>query len=205
MKNKKLFLSIILACSFFAVVLISDLISKHFIFKILPNYGDSRDFINGFINIVHVENKGAAWGIMAGRPIFLIVVSLVVLALFLTFYILRAKKLKGKTSILLGICAGLISAGCLGNLIDRIAFGYVRDFINFQFMNFPVFNIADISVCVSIVLLIVYFLFIYPKEEKKDVEKDKKENLNNKEEFNEKADQNQSNVEINDDGEENEG
>lgn len=136
-------------------------------FKSLPHVSDSKDFLPGFINFVHVENKGAAWGIFAGRPIFLIIVAMVVMALYLTFYILKVKNLNGHNSIIFMISVGLIAGGCVGNLVDRIFFGYVRDFINFQFFDFPVFNIADICVSISVVLMFIYFIFIYPKEGEK--------------------------------------
>lgn len=165
MKNK-LILSLSLACVIFAIILILDLISKHFIFIALPNIGDNKDFINGFINFIHVENSGAAWGMLAGRPVFLILVSLVILIIYLWFYYLRLKKHKGNTSLVLSISVGFIVGGCVGNLIDRVVFGYVRDFINFQFIEFPVFNVADISLTVGIVIMIVYFIFIYSKEDK---------------------------------------
>ena len=165
MKNK-LILSISLACGIFAFILIADLLSKHFIFQALPNAGDSMEVISGFFNLLHVENTGAAWGMLAGRPIFLILVSLIILAVYLWFYVIRLKKHKGNTSLVLSISVGFIVGGCFGNLIDRVVFGYVRDFINLQFMDFPVFNIADISLTIGIILMIIYFIFIYNKEDK---------------------------------------
>lgn len=167
MKNKKLILSISLACGIFAIILLFDLLSKYFITKKLPNTGDGVDVIPGFINFIYVQNTGAAWGMLAGRPVFLIIISLIILAVYLWFYYLRLKKLKNKTSIILSISVGLIAGGCIGNLVDRIAFGYVRDFINFQFIDFPVFNVADISLTIGIIIMIIYFVFIYSKEDRK--------------------------------------
>lgn len=167
MKNKKLILSLSLAGGLFALILLFDLLSKHFIFQSLPESGDSMEVIPGFFNFLHVENSGAAWGMLAGRPIFLIIISLVILGVYLWFYAIRLKKHKGNTSIVLSISVGLIVGGCFGNLIDRIVFGYVRDFINLQFMEFPVFNVADISLTIGIILMIAYFIFIYSKEDKK--------------------------------------
>ena len=166
MKNK-LILSISLACGIFAIILILDLLSKHFVFQALPNESDSMDVISGFFNFLHVENTGAAWGMLAGKPIFLIVISIAILAVYMWFYILRLKKHKGDTSILLSISVGFIVGGCLGNLVDRIVLGYVRDFIHLQFMDFPVFNVADISLTIGIILMVIYFIFIYSKEDKK--------------------------------------
>jgi signal peptidase II len=179
LKNKKFVLSIILSILITGVALTLDLLSKTFIFKALPNVGYSHDVIPGFFNFIHIENKGAAWGILSGNGIFLIIISIVVLALYLTFYILRLKKLKNKISITLSLSVGLIAGGCLGNMIDRIFLGYVRDFINLQFMSFPVFNFADMCVTISVILMIIYFLFIYTKEDNlvKNTEKSSKNDI----------------------------
>ena len=166
MKNKKLILSISLACGIFIIILLFDLLSKHYITQELEEVGQSKDFLPGFINFIYIQNTGAAWGMLAGRPVFLIIVSLIILGFYIWFYISRLKKLQNRTSITLAISVGLIVGGCIGNLVDRIAFGYVRDFINFQFMDFPVFNIADIALTIGIIIMVIYFIFIYTKEDK---------------------------------------
>lgn len=148
------------------------------------------DVMPGFINFIHVENKGAAWGFMAGRPIFLIVVSVLVLALYVAFYVIKLKHLKNSVSPLLAISAGLIVGGCFGNLFDRLVFGYVRDFINFQFFNFPVFNFADIAVTFSVIIMVIYLIFVYPKES------DFKKNIKKIDKNEEKTSNNDGNVEI---------
>ncbi len=168
MKNKRFILSISLACGIFAFILIFDLLSKHFIIQKLVLPGQSIDVIPGFFNFVYVQNTGAAWGVLAGRPVFLIIFSIIILAIYLYFYAIRLKKLRNKTSIILSISVGLIAGGCIGNLVDRIFLGYVRDFINLQFMDFPVFNIADIAITIGVIIMFVYFIFVYPKEDKKD-------------------------------------
>lgn len=124
---------------------------------------------------MHVQNFGASWGIFGGQTWLLIVISLVVTAVLLWFYI---KKIKNSISIkgmqiLLSVTIGFIVGGCLGNLYDRLAFGYVRDFINFQFIDFPVFNIADSAITIGVVLFIVYFIIEFVREAK--LEKAKKE------------------------------
>ena len=167
MKNKNLLVSVLLPSLIFVAILLLDLLTKHFIINLIPNEGDSMDVIPGFINFVHVQNSGAAWGVLAGRPVFLIIVSIIIMAIYLAFYIMRTKKHKGKIHACLAVSAGLIAGGCLGNLIDRIAFGYVRDFINFEFMDFPVFNFADVALTFGIIIMIIYFFFIYSKEEEK--------------------------------------
>ena len=166
MKNKRVILAIVLPCALFALLLTLDLVSKHLIDKSLGTVGASKEIIHGFISFIYVHNSGAAWGIFSGRSIFLIIISIIVIALFIAFYVLRLRKFKDKISLWLSVSLGFIAGGCFGNLIDRIAFGYVRDFINFDFMNFPVFNVADICLTVGIILLFIYFIFFYSKEEK---------------------------------------
>lgn len=166
MKNKRVILAIVLPCVLFALLLTLDLVSKHLIDKSLGTVGASKEIIHGFISFIYIHNSGAAWGIFSGRPVFLIIISIIVIALFIAFYVLRLRKFKDKISLWLSVSLGFIAGGCFGNLIDRIAFGYVRDFINFDFMNFPVFNVADICLTVGIILLFIYFIFFYSKEEK---------------------------------------
>ena len=216
LKNKKLYLLIGLAIAIACVILTVDLIAKHFIFKIIPQKGDAVEFLPGFINLVHVENKGALWGVMSDSTIFLIILSIIILALYITFYVLKVIRLIEKVSITLTISVGLLVGGSIGNLIDRLFLGYVRDFFNFQFMNFPVFNIADIALCLSIVLLLIYFLFVYSKEEDtkqikginqknaKNIKKnDKNEEINfkNEESFNNKGVEKNENLKAGDDNE----
>ena len=191
MKNKKLLLSISISAAIFVFVFAIDILTKHIMFRLLPSKGSSMRFIPGFINFIHVENAGVAWGMLAGRPVLLIILALAILALYLAFYIIKLKRNNDKPSTILAISVGLLTGGCLGNLFDRIIFGYVRDFINFEFINFPVFNFADAMICISVVLMFVYFIFIYPKEEEKL--KIKQKSIKN-DEKNQKNDENIANI-----------
>lgn len=166
MKNKRLFWNIFVCCLLAVVGLTLDLVLKDVMFKKLPNDGDSMDGINGFFNFVHVENRGAGYGILSGQRFLLIFISVAVLSVFIVYYVLDAKKNKNRTSFLLSISLGLIAGGCIGNLADRIFIGVVRDFIHLQFMTFPVFNIADICLTIGVILAVIYFIFIYPRIEK---------------------------------------
>lgn len=147
--------------------IILDLVLKSYMFKKLPETGDKMTGIEGFFEFVHVENGGAGYGMLSGKRFLLIFVSIFVLAIYIAYYVIDVKKNKNKTSFLLSISLGLISGGCIGNLVDRIFLGKVRDFINLQFMTFPVFNIADICLTIGVILAIIYFIFIYPRMEKK--------------------------------------
>lgn len=176
--KSKFFKTYFVAIAVAVFVFVFDMLTKYLLIgSLIPNVGDSASFIEGFINFVHVQNFGASWGIFGGQTWLLIVISLVVTAVLLWFYI---KKIKNSNSvkgmqILLSVTIGFIVGGCLGNLYDRLAFGYVRDFINFQFMDFPVFNIADSAITIGVVLFIIYFIIGFVKEAK--AEKAKKEAL----------------------------
>lgn len=181
MKNKKMWISIILSISIFCGILLIDLLTKGLIIpNLIPKVGDRVGLIPKFISLIYVKNYGAAWGILGGRNIFLIVISILILALFITFYVLRVKKVGNKSSCLLGISVGLIAGGCIGNLFDRLVFGYVRDFINFDFMDFPVFNFADIALTFGVIIMLVYFLFYYSKEDRKEEVEAKNTEINEK-------------------------
>ena len=167
MKNKRWIISLIVAIVVIAVVITFDLVSKHFAEKLLIEEGVSGEFIPGFINFVFVKNTGGGWSIFAGHIAFLVIFSLIVALVFTAFYAVRLKKNKSSASITLGFAYGLIFGGFFGNFFDRVAYGAVRDFINFEFMSFPVFNIADIALCIGSILLIIYFIFIFEKEGKR--------------------------------------
>lgn len=107
------------------------------------------------INFVYVENRGAAFGILQDRRIFFIILTLVVVA-YLLYYFIRNINTNPK---MLNLALSLIISGALGNFYDRLFHGYVVDFIEFSFVNFPVFNIADILVTLGSILLVVFILF----------------------------------------------
>ena len=163
-KDKK-FLSPFIVCCIFAFALILDQLTKGLIIpKLIPNVYDHIKVIPKFISFIYVQNKGAAWGILKDNTIFLIIMSFIGIALILSFYILRLKRTGNRTSILFAVSVGLIIGGAVGNLADRLIFRYVRDFINFDFMNFPVFNFADVALTFGIIILLIYILFFYNKE-----------------------------------------
>ena len=108
-------------------------------------YGESRPVIEGFFNLVYVRNDGAAWNILSGHGIVLILISAAVLVVL---YIFRDKIIEGKkfNEVLMGLLIG----GIAGNLIDRIRFGWVTDFLDFEFgsYHYPSFNVADSAICI---------------------------------------------------------
>ena len=132
-------------------VLVIDLITKHFLSNI--NY---QNLIPHVLSIAtNGGNTGAAWGMFGGQTVLLIVVSIIMIAGIVVFDALYKDK-----SVWFDIGLSLILAGAIGNLIDRIALGYVRDFIFLDFMpSFPIFNFADSALCVGAVVLVISILF----------------------------------------------
>ena len=152
-----------IALPVFAVMLILDLLTKHFT-NVYLEVGQRAEFIPHVIDLINVHNDGAAWNMFAGSQIFLIVFTFIFLAVFALFYYKESKN-----GILFHIASSLIMVGCLGNLIDRLAFSYVRDMIHFEFWpSFPVFNIADICVCMGVFLLLLFYVIILIKNHRKE-------------------------------------
>ncbi|MDY3005460.1 signal peptidase II [Anaerococcus sp. AGMB00486] len=107
------------------------------------------------INLIYLENKGAAFGILQNKRMFFIILTLVVVT-YLLYYFIKNVKTNPK---LLNIALSLIISGAIGNFYDRLIHSYVVDFIEFSFINFPIFNIADILVTMGSFLLIVFIIF----------------------------------------------
>lgn len=119
----------------------------------------SVDFINGFIGWHYVRNTGAAFGSFSNSTTLLSVFTgIVILAGIIA---VLSGKIKSRYCL---VCATLVIAGGLGNLIDRIFRGYVVDFIEVQFTDFAVFNFADILVTVGAFMLIGYLIYDTVKE-----------------------------------------
>ena len=114
-------------------------------------YAESRTLIEGFLHIVYVRNDGAAWSILSGEQALLILISCAVLF----FLILKGREELMASRAKQGVF-GLLIGGIAGNLVERIRFGWVTDFIDFQFgaYHFPSFNLADAAICVGV---FVYF------------------------------------------------
>lgn len=133
------------------IFLIIDQITKILVIKILPLSG-SIEIIKNFLYIIPTNNTGAAFSILIGQRIFLILITITIL-IFLIQYI-KKNKIERKIDI---ISFSFIIGGSLGNLIDRIIRGSVIDFISLKLgnYNFPIFNIADTLIVVGVILLLI--------------------------------------------------
>lgn len=136
------------------------------IIKLLINsfmiYNSSIEIVKNFFYLSYVRNEGAAWSILSGNRILLIIVAILAL-IFIYYTLLKDKKLT-KLDI---VTYSLLIGGIIGNLLDRIIHGYVIDYLNFYIFNynFPVFNFADMLIVISAVLIAISIL----KEKKHEV------------------------------------
>lgn len=135
--------------------LIADRVSKILAISKLKG-GFEFVIIKNFFGFSYLENRGAAWGILGGKRIFLIIVTITVIIL-MAYYLIKKKP----GSKLMRVSFSLIISGALGNLFDRVFKGYVVDFILFHYKDvyyFPTFNVADTMVVIGTALLILYVL-----------------------------------------------
>ncbi len=111
-----------------------------------------------FIVLSFTPNDAALWGLGSGNPWasrLLLALTAVFISLLVFFTVRARKKLPALSKVILGLLIG----GSIGNLFDRIAFGYVRDMICTRFIDFPVFNVADSAICIAIALLVFEAFF----------------------------------------------
>ena len=155
--SKELLMVYILS-GIFIFFIAMDQLSKSLAVNMLGQVGAVQSFIPHFIRFEYRENTGMAWGLLPNARVYFIIVTLI-LAAFLVFLLVRYRKLLPKLS---KVALTVILSGAIGNLIDRIFLGYVRDFIAFDFIEFPVFNIADCCVTIGAVLRAVSLLLTKP-------------------------------------------
>lgn len=158
-------MSVIISLISIAVLTAADQVIKLFVERFLAPVG-TAEFINGFIGWNYVRNTGAAFGSFSDNTVLLSVVTGAVLLAGIV--LIAMKKVKSRFCL---VCAVMIISGGLGNLIDRVLKGYVVDFIDLQFMNFAVFNFADILVTVGAFALMFYVIADIFRDRKKSGEK----------------------------------
>ena len=142
------------------VILALDQLSKYLIQLNLSPVGTSTPVIDGFLQLTNVHNTGAAWGMLEGFRWLFIPLTILVAAIIL-FVLIRFRK---KLTVFSRITLALLFAGAVGNFIDRVALSYVRDFIDITpWFSFPVFNVADSSLSVGCVFLVIDALFLKDK------------------------------------------
>lgn len=122
---------------------------------------NSIPIIKEVLELTYVENHGAAFGMLQGKQIFLVLITIIVIVAIAIYY----KKLPTDSKYKwLKLSFILIISGAIGNLIDRIRLSYVIDYIYFKLIDFPVFNLADCFVVVGTILLSILILFVYKED-----------------------------------------
>jgi signal peptidase II len=145
-----------------------DQFSKVWMTEFLAGHSGYFELWPKVFNLLYIENKGAAFGMLQGaRWIFIGITIAVIIGA--TIYLIKTRK---SSTMLLKISSAMIIGGAIGNLIDRIASGIVIDFFYFELINFAVFNIADSFVTVGAILLGIYILFFHKFEDDKKRVKD---------------------------------
>ncbi len=139
-KNVLIILSLVL-------FILIDQISKLLISKYIIEY-ENVALIPKFLNLTYIKNYGAAFGILEGKRVFFIILTVVAL----TYLFYELYKNRDKKYYLISLV--LVISGIIGNFIDRLFLGYVRDFISFKIFN-PVFNIADSLIVIGVVIFII--------------------------------------------------
>ena len=119
--------------------------------------GDSITVIPGVLDFTYIQNRGAAFGSLSDARWVFMIASVVMIAAIALYVILNRKTIGYPTVITLSLILG----GGIGNMIDRIALGYVVDFVDVRFIPFWswIFNITDSFVCVGAFLLVIIFIF----------------------------------------------
>ncbi|MCM3598124.1 signal peptidase II [Metabacillus idriensis] len=112
------------------------------------DYGQSIPIITGFFQLTSHRNTGAAWGIFSGQKIFLISIAIIVIAIGLIY----SRKVTDK---LTRIAFGFFIGGALGNVVDRLFFGEVTDMFEVTFINYPIFNTADVFLFSGVILFLI--------------------------------------------------
>ena len=139
------------------LIIIADQAVKYLVVSGM-NVGDTAFSILNLFDITYIQNKGAAFSLLSGKLSLLSIISV-------ALYWIKKKP----THPLLCTSITMMFAGAFGNAIDRIFRGFVIDYIQTSFINFPVFNIADIGITVGAILLVVYFIWFDKEDKNADV------------------------------------
>ena len=145
-----------LALALGLIVVVFDQCTKVWVRETFIYGGEPQVVLPGFFNLVYVRNPGAAWGMLGGQQVILILLSIVVLVM-LAFFHRRVLNPTLDHRIALGLMIG----GILGNLIDRIKLGWVTDFLDFHIgtHHWPSFNVADSAICIAVGLYVLSALW----------------------------------------------
>ena len=145
------------------VIIFLDQATKLLVLKFME-LGESIPLIDGFLYLTSHRNEGAAWGMLQGRMWLFYIITVFVIVVLVMFY-----KREAKTSLLLQTSLVLLMAGAIGNFIDRLFFQKVVDFVDTVIFgyDFPIFNVADASLTVGVILMVIQ-IFFFDKGDKNE-------------------------------------
>ncbi len=129
--------------------------------------GKPVDILPGVFRLQYLENTGAAFGLFNNQLVFFYVITVVFLAAAVLFYLRMPRE---RRYLPIRIIALFLMAGALGNFIDRVMLRYVRDFLYFCLIDFPIFNVADIYVTCSAAAIFILLLGVYKEEDLEKIE-----------------------------------
>ena len=159
MKTQKQYGRCLIAVVLFAVLVCLDLMTKLWAQNTLPE--KPIVLIQGVFELRYLENRGAAFGMLQNRQ-WIFVVFAICCVILCCWYVFRLAA--EDRHLASAVCLSVLAAGASGNLIDRVARGSVIDFIYVSLIHFPVFNVADICVSVSTIVLVFLVLFYYKED-----------------------------------------
>lgn len=136
-------------------IVILDQFSKYLAVKYLEPIG-SYPLINNVFHLTFVKNDGAAFSIFSNKQLFLIIMTVIVICLILG---LLYKSVQEGSSTGLSLALSLIAGGAIGNLVDRMRLNYVVDYFEFRFVNFAIFNVADVFIVLGTIFLCYLIVF----------------------------------------------
>ena len=146
----------------FVILTALDQLSKYLAVKYLK--WQIVPIINNVFELHYHENDGAAWGILSGKLSFLTIISTIVMCA-IVYVIIKLNCFSAKKYSVLQFVLTILCAGATGNLIDRIRLGYVIDYFYFKLIDFPIFNVADCYVTISVIIILFMILFKFTDEE----------------------------------------
>lgn len=135
------------------ILVVVDQLTKYLTVQNIDLY-EVIEIIPNVLSFTYIQNTGAAWSILEGKMWFFYIVTIIVIA-FLLYYLYT----EAKTNKILGIILSVVLAGTIGNFIDRLVFQYVIDMIKVDFINFPIFNVADMLLTVGVGVLIIFTFY----------------------------------------------
>ena len=155
------------------LAVLADQLSKFLLVPLFAHPNETIEVIPGVFNLTYVQNEGASFGMLQGFQGFFIAVTAVVIVVA-TWFMIKYQK---KHSRFLKVSLALVYSGAVGNLIDRILYGYVRDFFDFRMFDVWkwIFNVADACLVIGSIMLGIYILFLHKdKPKRKNAEEESK-------------------------------